>query len=70
MNEMKIRMTVEFELDDNFFGDIEEDIMWLENKILVGDRNLLLHSNEIGDTLGEITKVSNITINNKNRPTV
>jgi hypothetical protein len=32
----------------------------MENEILVGDGTLLLHSNEIGDTIGEVKKVSNV----------
>ena len=58
---MVAKITIEFELDDAVFGKSEEEILWLENEILVGDGSLLLHSNEIGDTVGEIKKVSNIT---------
>ena len=58
---MVAKITIEFELDDAVFGKSEEEILWLENEILVGDGSLLLHSNEIGDTIGEIKKVSNIT---------
>ena len=58
---MVAKITIEFELDDAVFSKSEEEILWLENEILVGDGSLLLHSNEIGDTVGEIKKVSNIT---------
>ncbi len=58
---MRAKITIEFELDDAVFGKSEEETLWLENEILVGDGSLLLHSNEIGDTIGEIKKVSNIT---------
>ena len=58
---MRAKITIEFELDDAVYGKSEEEILWLENEILVGDGSLLLHSNEIGDTIGEIKKVSNIT---------
>ena len=58
---MVAKITIEFELDDAVFSKSEEEILWLENEILVGDGSLLLHSNEIGDTIGEIKKVSNIT---------
>ena len=60
---MKITATIEFELE-NTFGDSEEELMWLENEILVGDRNLILHSNDVGDTVGIITKVRNIKYSN------
>ena len=39
----------------------------MENEILVGDGNLILHSNEIGDVIGEIKKVTNVKwLNNNN----
>ena len=57
---MRIKLTIEVELEDGVYGTSEEEILWLENEILVGDGNLILHSNEIGDALGEVRKVSNI----------
>ena len=57
---MIIRMTIEVYLDDNGYQGSEEEKLWLENEILVGDGSLLLHSNEIGDTIGEVKKVTNI----------
>lgn len=57
---MKIQMTIEIELDDEFYGNTEDEILWLENEILVGDGNLILHSNEIGDEVGVIKSVKNI----------
>ena len=56
---MKIlRMTVELTYDDDMMHGVEqESIDWFENGILlnkIGGEDLLLHSNEIGDTIGTI----------------
>lgn len=58
---MKIKMTIEIDLTELLidFTDDEEK-MWVENEILIGNRELIVHSNEIGDYIGEITKVSNL----------
>lgn len=57
---MKVQMTIEVELDDDFYGNSEDEILWLENEILIGDGNLILHSNEIGDEVGVVKSVKNI----------
>lgn len=57
---MTVKLTIELTLDDEIYGNSEDEKLWMENEILVGDGTLLLHSNEIGDTIGEIKKVSNI----------
>ena len=57
---MKIKMTIEVQVEDGIYGNSEDEKLWMENEILVGDGNLLLHSNEIGDTIGEIKSVKNI----------
>ena len=54
-------MEIELELDDNFFGSEPDEIEWLKDGIVVAGR-LVVHSNEIGDHLGEITKITNLTI--------
>ena len=59
-NKMKIKMTIEVEVEDTFNFTDEEEKMWFENKVLIGDGTLMLHSNEIGDTLGIVKKVSNV----------
>ena len=64
---MKVEMTIEFELDDFVWGSTEDDLLCLENEILVGNRSLIIHSNEIGDSLGEITSVKNIKITNNGK---
>ena len=53
-------MTIIVELDDNLYGSSEDEILWLENEIFVGDGNLYLHSNDIGDEVGVIKSVKNI----------
>ncbi len=55
----RVRCTIEFELEESF-GIEEEELMWLENEVLVGDGNLILHSNDIGDTVGVVKSVKNI----------
>ncbi len=50
---MKIRLTIEVDMEEGFFGD-EAEKLWLENEILVGDGSLILHSNEIGDSVGVV----------------
>ena len=54
-------MTIEVEVEDDLFGlKNEEERMWLENELLIGDGSLILHSNEIGDSVGIIKKVTNL----------
>lgn len=57
---MRLKLTIEVELDDASYGQSEEEKLWMENEILIGDGSLILHSNEIGDELGEVKKVTNI----------
>jgi len=53
---MKIKLTIEVELEEGF-GMSPDEMLWFENEILVGDGTLILHSNEIGDTVGVIKSV-------------
>lgn len=55
----RARAVIEFILDDSF-GASDDEGMWLENEVLVGDGNLILHSNDLGDTVGIIKSVKNI----------
>jgi hypothetical protein len=57
---MRIKLTIEVELDEGFNVEDEQEKLWIENEILVGDGNLILHSNDIGDTLGIVKSVKNI----------
>ena len=56
----KILMTVELEYDaDVMHGDDEESIAWFFDEILSEEKGLLLlHSNELGDTIGTIRVLS------------
>lgn len=56
---MKIKLTIEAELEDGY-GIEEEEKLWLENEILVGDGSLILHSNEVGDSVGVVKSVKNL----------
>ena len=56
----KCSVSCRFIFDDEVYGNSEDEKLWMENEILVGDGTLLLHSNEIGDTIGEVKKVSNV----------
>jgi hypothetical protein len=58
--EMRIKMTIEVEVEDTFNFTDEEEKMWFENEVLIGDGTLILHSNEIGDTVGIVKKVTNV----------
>ena len=53
-------MTIEVEIDETIYSFAEEEKLWLENEILIGDGSLILHSNEIGDEVGIVKKVKNI----------
>jgi len=61
---MKIKMTIILDVDDSTFGFSEEERLWMENEVLIGDGNLILHSNEIGDEIGVIKSVKNIKYEN------
>lgn len=54
---MKIQLTIVVDIEDNVYGDSEEEKLWMENELLIGDGSLILHSNEIGDTVGVIKSV-------------
>jgi hypothetical protein len=55
-------MTIEIELDDEVYGNLDkEERLWMNTQILVGDGNLSLHSNELGDLIGVVKKVTGLT---------
>lgn len=56
---MKIEITLEIELDDNLWELDPESVEWMQNEIFSMKGGLFLHSNEIGDSVGEITDVKN-----------
>ena len=53
MKTITIKAEVTFD-DEIMYGDNTESQDWFYNEILKGEKGLLLHSNEIGDTVGEI----------------
>ena len=55
---MKLRITIEIKLANAYTLD-EDEKLWMENEILIGDGNLILHSNEIGDEIGVVKNVVN-----------
>lgn len=58
---MKIKVTLEIELEYGYVtGKDEDEKIWFENEVMVGDGNLVLHSNDIGDTVGIVKKVTNL----------
>ena len=59
---MKVKMTITVELSEHLYGEkLDEDQkLWLENIIFVGDGSLVLHSNEIGDEVGVVKLCRNI----------
>lgn len=57
---MKIKLTIEVEVEDDFNLADEKEIIWFENEVLKSDGTLILHSNEIGDTVGVVNKISNV----------
>ncbi len=58
---MRIKVTLEIELEDHIFNHTEEgERLWFENEVMVGDGTLILHSNDIGDTVGIVKKVKNL----------
>jgi hypothetical protein len=55
---MKIKVMLEIELDEGWFSIAdEEEKLWFENEVMVGDGSLILHSNEIGDHVGVVKSV-------------
>lgn len=58
---MKIQMTIEVTYEDSSNSKLDpEELEWFKNNILIGDGSLLLHSNEMGDLVGEVTDVRNV----------
>lgn len=58
---MKVKLTITVEIPDNLYDfNDKSEVEFLMNTVL--KENLLLHSNEIGDTVGSITEVENIQL--------
>lgn len=61
MKKLKLVAVLEYD-DDAMHGDDPEEIEWFRKAILLGEtdesESLLLHSDEIGDTIGEVRVLS------------
>ena len=60
MENKRIKLTIEVELDSLIYEGSDDEKLWLENEILIGNGDLTLHSNDIGDSVGIVKKVSNL----------
>lgn len=59
--EMKVKIKIEVELSDGMELHHDDERIWAENEIFVGDGNLILYSNEIGDEVGVVKKIEKVT---------
>ena len=57
---MKVKMTIEVELHIPLEYLSEEEKSWVEKEVLCPEGKLVLFSDEIGDSVGGVTKVSDI----------
>ena len=58
MKRQKIELTITVELTDYELDN--EGKKWYEKDILIAGDDLILHSNEVGDSLGNVIKVENV----------
>lgn len=56
---MKVTLTIEVELVKGMDLSMPDEREWAEQVVFVAGDQLTLHSNEIGDTVGAVTKVEN-----------
>lgn len=54
---MKVILEVYIDVEDTFDVDDKEEREWFEETILKDHESIFIHSNEIGDSLGKVTKV-------------
>jgi hypothetical protein len=54
---MKVILEVYVDFENVFDIDDKEEREWFEETILKDHESIFIHSNEIGDSLGEVTKV-------------
>jgi len=59
---MKFKITLTIDIGDDFINkNNKEEVDWLLGNVINYDaKNYYLHSNEIGDELGEVVEVNNI----------
>jgi len=58
MKRQKVELTITIELTDYELNNEEKE--WYEKDILIAGDDLILHSNEVGDGLGNAIKVENV----------
>jgi hypothetical protein len=58
MKRQKVELTITIELTDYELDNEEKE--WYEKDILIAGNDLILHSNEVGDKLGNAIKVENV----------
>jgi len=58
MKRQKVELTITIELADYELDNEEKE--WYEKDILIAGNDLILHSNEVGDGLGNAVKVENV----------
>lgn len=49
----KYRLIIDLDVDEHYIGD-GEDKEWLENVVLSSQGELILHSNYVGDCVGQV----------------
>ena len=60
---MKVELKLTVDLGDDFIDPHDNDEReWLINEVLNNTNELYLHSNYIGDGLGDVTKVEDIKL--------
>ena len=57
---MMLRMIIDVKLEDGMKLKDDEERIWAENEVLIGDGSLILHSNEIGGEVGVVKRVTNV----------
>ena len=60
MKRQKVELTITIELADYELEIDNEEKEWYEKDILIAGNDLILHSNEVGDGLGNTIKVENV----------
>jgi len=56
---MKVTLTIEVELEKGMELVMPDERKWAEEVVFIASKKLTLHSDEIGDAIGFVTKVEN-----------
>lgn len=57
----KVKLTITIEVDEQMFGlEDKEGVDWFFNEVLSDQGILSLHSNDIGDTIGDVINVEKV----------